>query len=132
MTPEPLNLNLIFKKNLKIYPDTLRRYPDDFTGHHAAFSCGGKGDRHGNFLPDGELPAGFNKNPVGTNITDRCDECTIPGFTGRCRQDFIKPLSAAASSIHVIEMPISTIRFGHTEKPLWYRQTSTGSVQAAG
>jgi hypothetical protein len=29
-------------------------------------------------------------------------------------------------------MPISTIRFGHTEKPLWYRQTSTGSVQAAG
>jgi hypothetical protein len=107
---------LIFKKNLKIYPDALRRHPDDFSRHHAAFTCRGKGDRHGNFLPDREFPAGFNKNAVGTNITDGCDKCTISGFAGGCRQDFIKPLSAATSSIQVIEMPISAIRFGHNEK----------------
>ena len=130
MTPEPLNLRLIFKKNFKIYSDALRRYPGDFTGYHAAFSCRWKGDRHGNFLADRELPGGFNKNAAGTNITDRCDKRTISGFTRRCRQNFIKALSAVTSAIHVTKMFISAIKFGHTEKPLWYRQTPTGPVQA--
>jgi hypothetical protein len=98
---------LIFKKNFEIYPDSIGRYPGDFTGHHMAFPCRWKGDRHGNFLPDRELPGGSNKSAVGADITNRCDKCTIFGFAGRCRQEFIKPLPAAPSSIHIIHMPIS-------------------------
>ena len=82
LTTEPL----ILKKNFNIYSDALRSYSDDFTGHHAGFSCRRKGDCHGNFLPDRELPGRFNKNAAGTNIADRCDKCTISGFARRCRQ----------------------------------------------
>jgi hypothetical protein len=122
---------LIFKKNFEIYPDSIRRYPDDFTGYHVAFSGRWKGDRHSNFLPDGELPGGSNKNAIGTDIADRRDKGAISGFARCCRQNFIKPLSAINSSIHVIEMPVSGIVFGHTEKPLWPGQSSSGSIQAA-
>lgn len=111
-TPNP---NLILKKNFEIHPDSPIRYPGDFAGHHMAVPCRWKGDRHGNFLPDREVPGGFNKRAAGTDITYRCDKCTISGFAGRCRQNFIKALPAALSSIHTIQMPIYGIRFGHTE-----------------
>ena len=101
-----MNLELILKKNFEIYADTLRGYPGDFAGHHTAFPCRWEGDRHSNFLPDMEFPGGFNKNAVRTNIADRCDKGTIAGFACRCRQNFIKPLSTAASTIHLTQMPI--------------------------
>ena len=104
-----MNFELILKKNFESYADALRGYPDDFAGHHTAFPRRWKGDRHGNFLPDIEFPGGFNKNAVRTNIADRCDKCTIPGFACRCRQNFIKTLSATASAVHFTQMPVSEI-----------------------
>ena len=61
LIPEP---QLISKENLKIYPNPVRRYPGNLTGHHEALTRGWKGYCHGNFLPDRQMTIAFDKNAV--------------------------------------------------------------------
>ena len=71
---------LFVKKHFKFHRRAAARGSDNFPGYHDGFPGSGELECHGNFLPDGQLPGGFDKYSGATYVLDRRIELGVRGF----------------------------------------------------